>query len=76
MKRLFTLFRLAIIYSWIVSVPVVQAAIVPDGGQAKCYDTAGLEIACAGTGQAGELRSGVSWPDPRFTANSDLTISD
>ncbi|MDD2856634.1 MAG: DUF1566 domain-containing protein, partial [Desulfuromonadaceae bacterium] len=47
-----------------------------DGGQAKCYDTAGLEIACAGTGQAGELRSGVSWPDPRFTANSDLTISD
>jgi hypothetical protein len=76
MKRLSILFRLVILFSWIASVPAVQAAIVPDSGQTKCYDTTGAEISCAGTGQDGELTAGVTWPSPRFTANADLSITD
>jgi hypothetical protein len=40
---------------------------LPQTGQTKCYDSTGGEIACAGTGQDGETRAGVPWPDPRFT---------
>lgn len=35
-------------------------------GQERCYDHAGRNIACAGTSQDGELRFGVTWPEPRF----------
>ena len=35
-------------------------------GQTKCYDSSGAEIACAGTGQDGEIQAGVPWPNPRF----------
>jgi len=35
-------------------------------GQAACWDDRGDPIACAGTGQDGELRSGIPWPRPRF----------
>jgi subtilase family serine protease len=40
---------------------------LPVTGQTKCYDLSGAEIDCIGTGQDGELRAGVEWPDPRFT---------
>ena len=39
---------------------------LPKTGQTKCYDTSGKEIDCTGTGQDGETRAGVTWPDPRF----------
>jgi len=57
---------------------VVSAGTVnlPRTGQTKCYDTAGVEIPCAGTGQDGEIQAGVAWPDPRFTDNSDGTMTD
>ncbi len=45
-------------------------------GQTKCYNTAGTEISCAGTGQDGEKQAGVSWPDPRFTDNGNGTVTD
>ncbi len=45
-------------------------------GQENCYNTSGTTIACAGTGQDGNLQSGVAWPSPRFTDNSDQTITD
>lgn len=35
-------------------------------GQRRCFDAAGREIPCPGTGQDGELRQGVPWPEPRF----------
>lgn len=35
-------------------------------GQERCYDTAGREMDCNGSGQDGELRRGEPWPDPRF----------
>ena len=31
---------------------------LPQTGQTKCYDSAGVEIACTGTGQDGEIRAG------------------
>jgi hypothetical protein len=34
--------------------PYDVPAKIPDTGQTKCYDTAGAEIPCAGTGQDGE----------------------
>jgi len=49
---------------------------LPRTGQTKCYDTAGTEIPCTSTGQDGEIQAGVAWPDPRFTDNSDGTMTD
>jgi len=40
-------------------------------GQTACYDTAGILRNCSGTGEDGELRRGVAWPDPRFAINGD-----
>jgi hypothetical protein len=45
-------------------------------GQTTCWDTDGNVISCAGTGQDGDIQAGVAWPDPRFTDNSDNTITD
>ena len=44
---------------------------LPKTGQTKCYDTSGNEITCVGTGQDGDIRTGVAWPNPRFTVNGD-----
>ena len=44
---------------------------LPKTGQTKCYNSTGTEIPCAGTGQDGEIRAGVAWPDSRFTVNGD-----
>jgi hypothetical protein len=40
---------------------------LPETGQTTCYDANGALIACAGTGQDGELQMGIAWPNPRFT---------
>jgi hypothetical protein len=45
-------------------------------GQVTCYDGAGLVVSCAGTGQDGDLRPGVAWPNPRFVVNGDGTVTD
>jgi hypothetical protein len=46
----------------------VPAGVIqlPQTGQTTCYDTAGTVIPCAGTGQDGDIRAGVAWPEPRF----------
>lgn len=49
---------------------------LPQTGQKKCYDTSGNEITCTSTVQDGEIQAGVTWPTPRFTANTDTTIKD
>jgi len=51
-------------------------ALVPRTGQTGCWDAAGSAIACATTGQDGDLRKGVVWPSPRFTNNGDGTVTD
>ena len=49
---------------------------LPKTGQTSCYDTSGTTVTCAGTGQDGEIQAGVAWPNPRFTANNDQTVTD
>jgi len=51
-------------------------ARVGETGQKTCYDQAGTVIACAGTGQDGDIQPGVAWPEPRFVDNSDGTVTD
>ncbi len=55
---------------------VIGAIELPRTGQSRCYDVAGVEISCAGTGQDGEIQAGVAWPEPRFTDNGDGTLTD
>jgi hypothetical protein len=49
---------------------------VPKTGQTTCYDSAGNELSSANSGQDGELQKGSAWPQPRFIANADMTITD
>jgi len=44
---------------------------LPRTGQTACYNTDGNVIACAGTGQDGDLRMGAAWPGPRFSVSGD-----
>lgn len=50
--------------------------ILPQTGQTKCYDSVGGLIDCAGTGQDGEFKRGIPWPEPRFVDHGDGTITD
>ncbi len=49
---------------------------LPKTGQTTCYDEAGATISCTGTGQDGDLQKGTAWPNPRFTDNTDGTVTD
>ncbi len=49
---------------------------LPKTVQTTCYDNSGGAISCTHTGQDGDLRRGVEWPNPRFVANTDTTITD
>lgn len=51
-------------------------ANVPATGQQRCHDGNGGEVACGASGQDGEHRSGVAWPNPRFVDHGDGTITD
>lgn len=53
--------------------PVVR---VPRTGLDRCWNTAGTEVSCGGTGQDGDLRSGAVWPDPRFVDEGDGSVRD
>ncbi|EPR32393.1 protein of unknown function DUF1566 [Alkalidesulfovibrio alkalitolerans DSM 16529] len=48
-----------------------QGLVLPRTGQALCFDSAGREISCLGTGQDGESQCGASWPTPRFAEIPD-----
>ncbi|HEY6890494.1 MAG TPA: DUF1566 domain-containing protein, partial [Solirubrobacter sp.] len=52
------------------------AIALPATGQTTCLDATMAPIACAGTGQDGDLRAGAAWPSPRFTVNGDTTVTD
>lgn len=51
-------------------------ARVGETGQVTCWDGSGAVTPCTGTGQDGEVRSGVAWPAPRFVDNLDGTVTD
>ena len=53
-----------------------SSVCLPKTGQAKCYDSDGALVSCAGTGQDGELQQGAAWPEPRFTNLGDGTVRD
>jgi hypothetical protein len=54
----------------ITSIAFAGTVQLPQTGQTKCYDSAGVEFHCTGTGQDGEIRAGVQWPEPRFTVGT------
>ncbi len=69
--------------TWTVNTALAasSAMLLPQTGQASCYDTVGTVIACINTGQDGDTLMGAAWPSPRFADNSiatpaDLTITD
>lgn len=49
---------------------------LPATGLSACYDLRCERIDCAGTGQDGETRKGLAWPNPRFETNDDTTVRD
>ena len=42
---------------------------LPATGQTTCYAENGSVVTCAGTGQDGDYRMGVAWPNPRFAVS-------
>ncbi|MDH4231547.1 MAG: DUF1566 domain-containing protein [Nitrospirota bacterium] len=48
------------------------SGLIPATGQHLCFDAKGSVIPCAGTGQDGELRLGIKWPDQRFRILGDI----
>jgi hypothetical protein len=48
----------------------------PQTGQTVCYNSGGTPIECPGTGQDGNFRAGVAWPEPRLTENGDQAVTD
>lgn len=49
---------------------------VPRTGQKTCWDTHGVEIPAANTGQDGDIQAGVPFPTSRFIDNGDGTATD
>jgi hypothetical protein len=49
---------------------------LPRTGQSACYNASGAVIACSGTGQDGDKLRGVAATSPRFTNNSNGTVTD
>ncbi len=58
-------------YAWPVRTAVsTRSVALPKTGQSSCYDAIGNAIPCAGTGQDGDIKAGVSWPNPRFVVGT------
>lgn len=49
-----------------VGIAIPGTIRLPQTGQTTCYDTEGNLIPCDGTGQDGDIRAGIGWPDPRL----------
>ncbi|MDM8540532.1 DUF1566 domain-containing protein [Desulfococcaceae bacterium HSG9] len=61
---------------WGVQNGTMPFAAVPKTGAAICFDKVGTSRTCAGTGEDGEHKKGAALPNPRFTDNSDGTVTD
>lgn len=59
-----------------VEVQVAHLAPPAETGQHDCWDQEGILIPCGGTGQDGDVRAGVKWPEPRFVDRQDGTVLD
>ncbi|MHB8708524.1 MAG: Lcl C-terminal domain-containing protein [Desulfuromonadales bacterium] len=78
MQKLFIIPFVLVLLAVFTAPVCAEQALVPQSGmeQVPCYDAAGVEIPCAGTGQDGEQQMGIPWPAPRFTDNGNGTITD
>ena len=63
-------------FAWPVRRGAPGTVDLPQTGQTVCTDRSGAAVACAGTGQDGESRSGAAWPSPRFVVDAEGTLSD
>jgi len=52
---------------------VLLEGIPPRNSQPKLIEADEL-ISCAGSGQDGEIRSGVQWPEPRFEEAGSMVV--
>jgi hypothetical protein len=75
-KLLFSMSLTTLLLFSILAHAATSAPKLPQTGQTSCYDTAGATIACSGTGQSGELQSGLPWPVQRFIDNGNGTVTD
>lgn len=66
----------AALYFMLPAGAISAAVDLPQTSQTTCYDVAGTVIDCPGTGQDGDIRAGMAWPQPRFTDNNDGTLTD
>jgi hypothetical protein len=66
-----TLFLALVLLSLVNEASFAGTIQLPQTGQTTCYNSTGIAISCPGTGQDGEKRVGVAWPDPRFTPSGD-----
>ena len=53
----------------------MEATTVYRTDQTDCFDSNGTRIPCKSTGQDGELRCGIPWPEPRFIFD-EITVKD
>jgi len=51
-----------------------ESRMLPATGQTLCYSDQGAVVPCAGTGQDGEFRRGIPWPEPRFDARGEIVL--
>ena len=54
-------------YSLLWPVRGAGYGLLPKTGQVSCHDGLGRKIPCPDSGQDGEHRRGLAWPQPRFT---------
>jgi len=69
------------VFTLLTSLFTLQAAHaatiqLPQTGQTGCWDINGTTVTCTGTGQDGDKLAGVPLPVPRFTDNSNGTVTD
>lgn len=46
----------------------------PQTGQTTCHDPSGVTVSCTGSGQDGEFRRGIPWPEPRFEIRGEIVL--
>ncbi|MHB1351039.1 MAG: Lcl domain-containing protein [Desulfobulbaceae bacterium] len=71
-----TAVSVAALYFMLPAGAISKGVDLPQTSQTTCYDAAGTLIDCPGTGQDGDIRAGMPWPQPRFTDNADGTLTD
>jgi len=71
------IFLMAVVTLMVLPAITISGTVnLPETGQTTCYDISGTVIPCTGTGQDGEIQTGVAWPNPRSTDNGDGTMTD